>query len=47
MVSIIFYNKNQTQNKINPYYILINYFVLTCFSIFGIYGILHNFVRII
>lgn len=47
MVSIIFYNRNQTQNKINPYYILINYFVLTCFSIYGIYGILHNFVGII
>lgn len=47
MITIIFYNNNQIQNRINPNYILMNYFVLTFFSIYGIYGIFHNLIGII
>lgn len=45
--AIVFYNKNQDEKKINPYYILINYLVFICFSFLGIYSVLHKFMRII
>jgi hypothetical protein len=47
MITIVFYNNNQIQKRINPNYILMNYFVLTFFSIYGIYGIFHNLIGII
>ena len=47
LLSIVFYNYQQTQNKINSNFISLNYLVLGCFSLYGVYGILHRFIGII
>jgi hypothetical protein len=45
--AIIFFNQYQVQKKINGNFILGNYFVLTFFSSYGIYNLLHKFFGII
>jgi hypothetical protein len=45
--AIVFYNQYQVEEKINYIFIFANYFVLTCFSIYGIYNLLHKFFGII
>lgn len=45
--AIVFYSNHQFQKKINYSFIFANYLVLACLSLYGIYGILHNFMKII
>lgn len=47
ILTIIFYSHHQKSNKIDNWIIFSNYFVLACFSLYGIYGILHKFMGII
>lgn len=46
IVAIVFYNHYKVQQKINAVFVLANYFVLSCFSIYGIYGIFHKLMGI-
>lgn len=45
--AIVFYNQYQVEKKINDNFIIANYLVLICFALYGVYGILHKFMRII
>ena len=47
LLSIVFYNYQQTKNNINSNFVLLNYLVLCCFSLYGVYGILHRFIGIL
>jgi hypothetical protein len=47
LLSIVFYNYQQTKNNINSNFLLLNYLVLGCFSLYGVYGILHRFIGIL
>ncbi|QBZ97910.1 hypothetical protein [Flavobacterium sangjuense] len=47
LLAIVFYNYQQTKNNINSNFIFLNYFVLACFSLYGVYGLLHRFIGVI
>lgn len=47
IVLIVFYSHHQNKNKIDFKIIQSNYLILGCFSIYGIYGLLHNFLRVV
>jgi hypothetical protein len=44
IITILFYNHYQLLKKINYTFILLNYVVIVCFSLYGIYGILHKLI---
>jgi hypothetical protein len=46
IVAIVFYNHYQLQEKINYKFILVNYLIFICFSMYGIYGILHKHMHL-
>ena len=46
IVAIVFYNHYQLQEKINYKFILVNYLIFICFSMYGIFGILHKHMHL-
>ncbi len=44
IVSIVFYSKYQEQKKINLKIISVNYFIMICFSLLGIYGLVNRLI---
>lgn len=47
VLSIVFYTQHQMKNDINKGIVFANYLVLLCFSLWGIYGILHKFMGVL
>jgi hypothetical protein len=44
IVTIVFYNEHQMHKRINDNFIILNYLVLTFFSLYGIYSLLYRFI---